>query len=131
MKKLLQAITDRVTTKKGMWITLALWLVVTVALSVFAPMAHDYKVSSIQSLPEDAQSVIAQKKIDQYFKDQEGIPAILVFQAKSGEIELNELIEAVEKIEAEKVKGVRQIVPVGKMPPQAAATFFRKTGQLR
>lgn len=124
MKGILQAITDRVTTKKGMWITLALWLIVTVVLAFFAPMASDYKVMNIESLPEDAKSVIAQNKIDEYFKDNEGIPAILVFQAKEGEIELAELTKIVEKIDSEKVAGVEQIVPIGKMPPQAATNFF-------
>lgn len=124
MKGFLQAITDRVTTKKGMWITLALWLIVTVLLAVFAPMASEYKVMSIESLPEDAKSVIAQKKVDEYFKDNEGIPAILVFQAKDGEIKLDELTQVVEKIDSEKVDGVEQIVPIGKMPPQAVANFF-------
>lgn len=124
MKGFLQAITDRVTTKKGMWITLALWLIVTVLLAVFAPMASEYKVMSIESLPEDAKSVIAQKKVDEYFKDNEGIPAILVFQAKDGEIKLDELTQVIEKIDSEKVDGVEQIVPIGKMPPQAAANFL-------
>lgn len=124
MKRFLQAVTDRVATKKGMWITLILWLVVTVTLSLFAPMAHEYKVTNVDSLPDEAKSMLAQAKIDEYFKEQEGIPAILVFQGKSGEIELPELANVLEKIEHEKVPGVEQIVPLGKMPPQAVAHFF-------
>ncbi|MFS8631144.1 MAG: MMPL family transporter, partial [Bacillales bacterium] len=124
MKSLLQAITDRVTTKKGMWITLILWLVATIALSIFAPMANEYKVTNVDSLPDDAKSVLAQAKIDKYFKEQEGIPAILVFQAKDEEIGLPELASVLEKIEKAKVPGVEKIVPLGKMPPQAAVQFF-------
>ncbi|MCS0543616.1 hypothetical protein NXY55_26960, partial [Aeromonas veronii] len=65
MKNMLQAITDRVTTKKGMWITLVTWLIITILLAVFAPNAKDYEVSRIDSLPDDAQSVIAQGKVDE------------------------------------------------------------------
>ena len=60
MRKFLNFITDRVTTKKGMWVTLTIWLAATVLLAVLAPGAKDYEVTSIDSLPKDAQSVIAQ-----------------------------------------------------------------------
>ena len=68
--------------------------------------------------------MLAQAKIDKYFKEQEGIPAILVFQAKDEEIGLPELASVLEKIEKAKVPGVEKIVPLGKMPPQAAVQFF-------
>lgn len=51
MHKVLQAVTDRVTTKKGVWITLAVWLIAVVLLALFAPGAKDYEVSQVDSLP--------------------------------------------------------------------------------
>ena len=81
MKTMIQFITDRVTTRKGMWTTLAIWLVATLLLAFFAPSAKDYQVSSIQSLPDEAQSIIANEKVDHYFSEQDGTPGILVFQA--------------------------------------------------
>lgn len=48
--------------KKGMWMTLAAWFIITVLLAIFTPSVRDYEVSSIDSLPDDAKSVIAQKK---------------------------------------------------------------------
>ncbi|MFC0417823.1 MMPL family transporter [Cytobacillus solani] len=124
MKSILQAITDRVTTKKGMWITLSIWLVATISLAVFAPNVKNYEVSRIASLPEDAQSVIAQTKVDEYFKDNDGTPAILVFQSKDGEVELTQLAELLDKIESEDIEGVEQVIPLSALPPQAAAGFF-------
>ncbi|MEH7093501.1 MMPL family transporter [Neobacillus vireti] len=124
MKNLLQAITDRVTTKKGMWITLSSWLILTMLLAVFAPSVRDYEVSNIASLPDDAQSVIAQKKVDQYFKNNDGLPAILVFQRKTGEINLNDLTKLLDQVKNEKIKGVQQVVSLSALPPQAAAGFF-------
>lgn len=124
MRKFLQAVTDRVSTKKGMWMTLAAWFIITVLLAIFTPSVRDYEVSSIDSLPDDAKSVIAQKKIDNYFKDNEGIPAILVFQSKNGPIQLNQLAQILEQITAGKINGVEQVVPLAQLPPQATAEFF-------
>lgn len=124
MKTFLQSITDRVTTKKGMWTTLAIWLIATVLLAVFAPSVKEYEVSRIASLPEDANSVIAQNKVDKYFKDTDGTPAILVFQSKKGEVELTQLAELLDKIASENIKGVEQVIPLSALPPQAAAGFF-------
>ncbi|WP_312472144.1 MMPL family transporter [Neobacillus sp.] len=124
MKSFLQAITDRVSTKKGMWITLAAWLVITIVLAVFAPSAKDYEVSRIDSLPEDAKSVIAQKKVDQYFPNNEGTPGILVFQSKDGKLEVTQLAEVLDKINSAHIEGVEQIIPLASLPPQAAASFF-------
>lgn len=123
MKTFLQSITDRVTSKKGMWVTLGIWLLVTVLLAVFAPSAKDYEVSKIDSIPEDAKSVVAQNKVEQYFKDNDGIPAILVFQSND-KVELSQLTSVFEELE--KMEGVKEIVPITSMPPQATASFFSK-----
>ena len=124
MKTLLQAVTNRVTTQKGMWITLTAWLAVMIALTLFAPSVRDYQVSKIDTLPEDAQSVVAQEKVEQYFTNNLGIPAILVFQSKNGEVTLSELSNVLDKIESEGIKGVQQVVPLSKIPPQATSEFF-------
>ncbi|WP_163183646.1 MMPL family transporter [Neobacillus sedimentimangrovi] len=124
MKSLLNKLTDWVATKKGMWTTLAIWLIITIVLSVLAPNAKDYEVSRIDSLPEDAKSVIAQKKVDQYFPNNDGTPAILVFQSNKGELEYKELVSIVDKIESKNINGIDQVVPLSSIPPQAAASFF-------
>jgi putative drug exporter of the RND superfamily len=124
MRNLLQWITDWVSTKKGMWITLAVWLAVTVALGLSAPNAKDYEVSRIVSLPENAQSVIAQSKVDQYFKDTNGIPGILVFQSVNGILEPSTLVNIYNLIEAENIPGVEQVIPLLSLPPQAIQGFL-------
>src|SRR4051812_17079607 len=100
MKTLLQAVTNRVTSKKGMWITLTAWLIVTLALALFAPSVHDYQVSKIDTLPDDAQSVVAQEKVQKYFKNNQGIPVILVFQSKNGEVTFSELSTVLDQVES-------------------------------
>lgn len=124
MKTFIQAITDRVTTKKGMWITLAIWLIATVSLTLFAPSIHDYQVSKVDTLPEDAQSVVAQVKVAKYFKDDEGIPAILVFQSKDSKVSLPVLTAVIDEFEKAKIPGLQQVVPLSHLPPQATTEFF-------
>ncbi|SDR02046.1 MMPL family transporter [Virgibacillus salinus] len=128
MKTFIHYITDRVSTKKGMWITVGVWLILSMLLAVFAPSAKDYEVSSIQTLPDDAQSIIAKEKVDKYFEDSDGTPALLVFQASEGEVEQSELGEFLSTIKEEDIKGVKEIVPLTKLPPQAAESFFSDDG---
>ncbi|MFD2638092.1 MMPL family transporter [Piscibacillus salipiscarius] len=123
MEKFLRGITDRVVTKKGVWITLAIWVLASVLLAVFAPSPKDYEVPSIQSLPEDQQSVIAEKKVNEYFSEDDGILALLVFEGKE-EINQEQLSSIVKKIRSEEVNGFKDIVPVDQMPPQAVSQFL-------
>uniref|UniRef100_UPI00406D232F MMPL family transporter n=1 Tax=Psychrobacillus sp. FSL H8-0483 TaxID=2921389 RepID=UPI00406D232F len=124
MKKILGRVTDVVTTRKGMWLTVGFWVVLTVLLTVFAPAASEHKVSSVASLPEDAKSVIAQKKTDENFKDAESLPGILVLQSKEGEIDIEALGVALNKVSAANIQGVKEVIPFSSMPPQALVGFF-------
>ncbi|MEH7176958.1 MMPL family transporter [Neobacillus vireti] len=122
MNSFLRSITDRATSKKGMWITLGMWLLITMLLAVLAPSAKEYEVSSINSIPSDAKSMIAQEKQDKYFENNEGTPAILVFQKDGSNVTLSDLDPLFEKID--QVEGIKEYVPLTKMPPQATANFF-------
>lgn len=127
MNKLLHALTDRVSTKKGMWITLSIWLIATILLTVLAPGAKEYEVTRIDSLPKDAQSIIAQGKVDEYFEDNDGMPAILVFESDS-EIDYNELARIFDRIQEENIYGVDQVIPLSSIPQQALSGFFSEDG---
>lgn len=123
LKKLLGIVTDFVTTRKGMWITLGIWIALTVILTVFAPSSSDYKVSSVASLPEDAKSIVAQEHIDKHFKDAESLPGILVIQSKE-EIDIKMLGAALDKVAAADINGLKEMVPFSSLPPQALEGFF-------
>ncbi|MFB3164306.1 MMPL family transporter [Neobacillus sp. 179-J 1A1 HS] len=124
MNSFLRPVTDRVTSKKGMWITLGIWLLVTILLSFLAPSAKEYEVSSIDTIPADAKSTIAQNKVDEYFKNNDGIPAILVFQNEGNQVEVSDLKPLLEKLD--QVEGIKEYVPLTNLPPQATASFFSK-----
>ncbi|WP_341476736.1 hypothetical protein [Tetzosporium hominis] len=78
MKKAIHRITDFVTTKKGMWITLTIWVLLAVLLSA-GPKAADYRSANFQSLPDDAPSIQAEKELKAAFPDAQATPGILVF----------------------------------------------------
>ncbi|RSD28607.1 MMPL family transporter [Mesobacillus subterraneus] len=123
MKKMLYSITDRVSTKRGMWITLIAWLVLMVGLSA-GPKLADYKVTNFQSLPDEAASVIAQNKTEDLFPNEQGTPGILVFHNKNGEINLDEVNQILDGIISENIEGIENIVDTRALPPQALGSFI-------
>lgn len=85
---------------------------------------QSYEVTSIESLPEDVQSVIAQEKIDEHFGKEEDIPALLVFEAENNQVDWQELANVIRAIRDSEVEGLKSIPPLSEMPPQAAASFL-------
>lgn len=128
MHKVLHYLTDFVSSKKGMWTTVGVWLAITIILAALAPSARDYEVSRLEAFPDDTQSVVAQQKLDHYFNDSDGIPAILVFQAKEGKLQTEDFSEAIKHISEKEIHGLEQVIPVDKLPPQALQAFFSEDG---
>lgn len=126
MHKVLQILTDFVSSKKGMWITVGVWLAITIILSVLAPSARDYEVSRLEAFPGNTQSIVAKKKLEHYFNETDGIPAILVFQAKEGKIQTKDFSEAIKQITEKKINGLKQVITIDKLSPQALQSFFSK-----
>ena len=70
--------------------TVAIWISIAIVLSIVAPSSNDYSVNNVSQLyPDSSPSEEAQQKVDEYFKEDDGIPAILVFE--SDHITLDEL----------------------------------------
>ncbi|MFD1850932.1 MMPL family transporter [Oceanobacillus bengalensis] len=124
MKNVLQKVTNYVSTKQGMWVTLGIWIVILLILTFAAPSARDYQVSSIETLPEDAESIIASEKVQTYFESSSSLPAILVFESENEEVTRSELVDVVTLIKDEDIKGLDEVIPLDQLPPQAAEGFF-------
>ncbi|CAM5220524.1 RND superfamily putative drug exporter OS=Ureibacillus acetophenoni OX=614649 GN=SAMN05877842_10524 PE=3 SV=1 [Ureibacillus acetophenoni] len=123
MKNALQHITDWVSTRKGSWITLIIWILAMVILTVAVPSVREYQVTSVDTLPEDMQSVIADDKIEEYFGDSELLPAILVLQSED-EVLLQDLVKITDTIIEKEIDGLKEIVPMGMLPEPATNSFF-------
>ena len=122
MKRFLHKVTDWVSTKKGMRITIIAWLVIMIGISA-GPRLTDYKVTNFQSLPDEAESIVAQNKVDELFPSDTGTPGILVFNNPTGDVDIAEVNEILDGIKKEKIDGIEEIVDISQMPPQALAAF--------
>ncbi|MEH7275190.1 MMPL family transporter [Neobacillus vireti] len=127
MRKLLFPITDWVSTKRGMWITIIAWLVLMVGLSA-GPRLGDYKVTNFQSLPDEAQSLLAEKKTEEIFPNEQGTPGILVFHNENGNISTDEVTQILNGIVEEDIKGIENILDISVLPPQALTGFISEDG---
>src|SRR5699024_7131768 len=119
----MHTLTDFISSKKGMWVTVGVWLALTIILAALAPSARDYEVSQIDPFPDDTQYVVAEQKMDHDFSENDGIPAILVFQAKEGKLPTTDVSEAVKHINEKNIHGLTQVVPLAKLPPKAQESF--------
>jgi RND superfamily putative drug exporter len=70
-------LTDKISTKKGAMVTLIIWILVMIGISA-GPKLADYKASNFQSLPDDVQSILAEKELTNYFQMTSAL-GILVF----------------------------------------------------
>lgn len=91
-------------------------------------MLSEYKTTNFQSLPDKAQSMIAEKKTEELFPNEQGTPGILVFHNKNGGINLEEVKQILNGIVAEDIEGIETIVDISALPPQALGGFTSDDG---
>nr|WP_285838795.1 MMPL family transporter [Cytobacillus oceanisediminis] len=106
-----------------MWITIIAWLVLMIGLSA-GPKLGDYKTNNFQSLPDEAKSIIAENKTEEYFPNKQGTPGILVFHNENGEVDIEEAKQILEGITLEDIDGIKTIIDISKLPPQALGSFI-------
>lgn len=87
------------------------------------PRLNDYKVTNFQSLPDEAHSIIADKKLQEYFPNDQGTPGILVFHNPSGDIAIDEVRQIIDGLIAANIEGIDTIIDIGQLPPPALAGF--------
>lgn len=125
MKKTLQALTNKMITRKGVWLTLAVWVVAATVLSMFAPGSKEYSVNNVSKLyPETSPSEMAQQKVDEYFKDDDGIPAIFVLEARDGTLDEADIQAFSAQLQDTEIPYAKSIIPLHQLPPEAFASFI-------
>lgn len=113
--------------KRGVGITLSIWLLLMIVLSIVAPSSRDaLSPKEGSGLPEDALSEQAKKEMHHYFSNDESTPAILVFTSKKALTteQLDSIAQASKIIEEEKIKSVKEVLPLYQLPPQALQAFI-------
>ena len=116
------AITDKVSTRKGAWVTLIIWLVLMIGLSA-GPQLSEFKVSNFQSLPDEAPSIIASQKVKELFPSDTGTPGILVFHNENGELNYDEVKHILTALDVTNVEGVESYLDPFTLPEQALSAF--------
>lgn len=115
-------ITDKVSTRKGAWVTLIVWLVLMIGLSA-GPQLSEFKVSNFQSLPDEAASIIASQKVQELFPSDTGTPGIFVFHNENGELNFDEAKQILAALDAANVEGVESYLDPFTLPEQALSAF--------
>ncbi|WP_152395197.1 MMPL family transporter [Paenibacillus guangzhouensis] len=83
MHRFFQSLANRISTRKGAWTVLTIWLVVIIVLSGVAPSSKKYAVSSGEgSIHENTPSAIAEQLMNEQFPTEDGPVGLLVFHAK-------------------------------------------------
>jgi len=129
--RVLHAITDASSSRRGKFVTMIAWLIIAGVLIVVAPsLSSIYNNSNTQDLPSDAQSQVAQRVLLQEFPNSHGTPAVLVFHNPGG-------LSADDKTRAKQVSdwltsdqkpaAVGQVLSIFTVP-QAASQLISKDG---
>ncbi|WP_404448330.1 MMPL family transporter [Sutcliffiella horikoshii] len=117
--------------RKGVWVILLAWIILTGALSA-APSVNDYKVNTGENdLPKEAQSVVASEKFNTYFPDDNGLFALLVFYNEEGwntqsYTEVDEISKWM--VEDSTLKTIQSAVPFHQFPEQVKKDFLSEDG---
>lgn len=127
MKNALQRVTDFVTTKRGMWITLTVWVLLAVLLSA-GPKAADYRATNFQSLPDDAESIIADAELRETFPDAQSTPGILVFSSEQP-LETSAILSTLAEIQSTSIEGLQPMMDISALPPAALEGFYSEDQQ--
>lgn len=126
MFNVIHKITDFASSKKGAKWVLLIWIILAVVLSGVTKGASEYKTGlNTTGLPEDAKSVIASEKVKEYFEEDTGVPALIVFYKEEGltDEEIEKVASISKTIEDEKIDTVKEVVPVYNLPKQAMGQF--------
>lgn len=127
MHSLIHKWTNKIATKKGMVITLMLWLVFALILFIFAPSSKEYSVNNVSQLyPASSPSIIAEKKIDTYFNEDDGVPGIFVLEQMEGELDTDAVLRFDNSLNNKNISYVKSILPLSELSPEATKTFISK-----
>ncbi|MBC1419073.1 MMPL family transporter [Listeria fleischmannii] len=119
MHHFLEKIADGVGGKKGRFITLSIWILAVILLQLFLPSANEYKDDAASDLKASEPSVIADKKVKEYFGSNSGTPLLITWYSQTGltNEQLGEIQSLNASLTKKPVASQASTVPIEKMPP--------------
>ncbi|MFC3790222.1 MMPL family transporter [Paenibacillus sp. GCM10012307] len=106
---------------RSRWITLIVWTVLAVLLTVLLPPVKEQERNNAPNLETNSPSVLAERLIKEQFPDSSGVPALVVWHRESGltadDYALIQKLSA--SLEKAPLEAQGTVVPLHKFPPQA------------
>lgn len=128
LRNVLDRITKGVAGPKSKWITLMLWIVLTVALTLLLPAVGDEEDNGAANLSDKRDSVQAEQLAQAEFPGQEGVPALVVWHREGGiqPADLTSIQKLTEKLSGQPLPGQLAIPPYHQMPQPALMASLSK-----
>lgn len=127
MFKWINKITAAASSKKGAKWTVIIWIILAIAVSGLSSGAKEYATSiNNTGLPEDSDSLVAEEKVQTYFKGEAGVPAILVFHNENGltDQDIKQIDIINENIEGSSLKEIKEVISVHEFSDELKSTFI-------
>ncbi|MBA4538658.1 MMPL family transporter [Bacillus aquiflavi] len=113
--------------KRLWWWSVGIWLVVMIVLSGVAPGGKEFAEPLKNSgLPADSASIIADRQLEKYFPQDEGMPLFAVFHDEKGlsEEAILKYAAALEEMDMKSPYGTAKVIPLTKLKPEQRASFI-------
>jgi putative drug exporter of the RND superfamily len=129
--RFIDGILKRLTGKRGRWVTLIIWLIMTAVLSMTLPNVNSVEDNSSSLLPNSVMSAQAQKITKKEFPNNAGMPLLIVWQRDGGlkENDFNAVQDFYKSLEKKPVKEMGDMPPFAQMPIQAFKKSLSKDGE--
>ena len=121
----------KMTSKRGRWATLIIWIVMTAVLSIALPNVNSVKDNSSNLLPNDAMSVKTQKIISKEFPNSAGMPLLVVWERPGGltDNDFLSIQKFYQNLKKNPVKNIGDMPPFAGLPPHAFKKTVSKDGE--
>ncbi|MGI2294944.1 MMPL family transporter [Paenibacillus sp. GXUN7292] len=115
---------------RSKWVTVAVWLIVAVVLTIALPNVKEYERNNAPNLKDNAPSVEASKLIAEQFPGEAGIPALIVWQRDSGltEADYTVIQKLAGELAAQPLTALHDGIPLHMMPVQALQQMTSEDG---
>lgn len=118
--------------RRGKWVTLAVWLLLTGILSVFLPNVNSQENNAARQLPSDSWSLEAAALMKEQFPSNEGVPALVVWYRGSGLTDQD--LAAVQKVTKQltdtPLAAQKGLPPLHQMPAPSLKGMVSKDGKI-
>ncbi|MDP4104362.1 MAG: MMPL family transporter, partial [Bacillota bacterium] len=130
MKNFLIHFVEAVSSRKGRWVTLAVWIIVVGLLSSIFPNVNKVLNNGASDLPSNVTSVQAEKVAKEQFPNNTGTPLLLVWYRDGGLTDQDyQLITVLYKhLDQDPLSAQNFIPPLGNIPSQVLKSNASKDG---